>query len=366
MTQTTTQISQDAVTTLISSTSEITNLNTGSAARSLIDAFAGQSAVESQQTEEQIATGLLNVFQQALSITPSDGVGSVYQETFTSTLSTDTTIASGQAVTIPNSTLQWVLGQSITVPANGSVSATVACTTTGSITNVPANTITQLVVPIAGISVTNATAQPAVKGRDPDTTVQVQAKVANEWPNLQGGINDSIAARAVKAQLTDASGNPTEQVVKAKFYDGTTPATGTCYVYNGVGAMSQALLTQTTNLIYGYVDTNGNTVEGVKPAGGQITVTDATETSVNVTVSVLPTNGTTFSAIQSPVETAINNYFDSLDIDQSFSPQQLGQKILAVSGVWDVQITAPTGVQTPSANGNVYVPGTITVNEGTV
>ncbi|MCL6442474.1 MAG: baseplate J/gp47 family protein [Alicyclobacillus sp.] len=343
MAQTATQIATDSVAAIVSSTSAATNFNIGSLIRSIIDADAAESAVQEQQIEDQVAQAINNALAQALGMAPVDATGSVYMEQFSldASATQSRTLPAGTAVTIPGSTLQWVTGQSITIAPGQTVNTTVSCTSTGVITNVPANSITQLVVPVPGITVTNPSSQPIVPGQDAGTAVQVQAQLSNKTAKLQRGVPKSIEAAAVESQITDASGNPVEQVVKAMYIDATTAGEGYCYVFNGIGPMSQDLLTQTQNIVNGYIDTNGNEVEGYKPAGGFVYVTDAPQTSVTVSVAVILAYGYTLDAVQTGVQDAIQQFFDELDLGEALSLQLLGNAITAVPGVKDVNILSP-------------------------
>lgn len=352
MAQTTTQIATDAITALTSSTSAVTNFNVGSLNRGLIDGFSAEASVIEQQIEAQTANAILNALYQLLDLQPTGAIGSVYSLTFSlaSSASASYTLAAGSAVTIPNSSLQWLTGQSITIAPGGSQTITATCSTTGSITNVPANTITQLVVPVSGLSVTNPSAQPTVLGRDAETQVQLQAQLSGQINQLHRGDYSAVESGAITSQLVDASGNPTEQVVKAREADSNTYGLGYCYVFNGSGPMSSALLSQTQNVINGYTDTSGVSHIGYKAAGVTMTVVDAPETVVNVAVAVLPKAGYTLAAVQGGVQTAVQAFLTNLDLGGirngiiygAVSTQQLAYAILAVPGVADVQITSPS------------------------
>ena len=189
---------------------------------------------------------------------------------------------------------------------------------------------------------TNLSAQPIVAGQDAGTSVQLQAQIANAISELQAGIDESIESTAIKASVTDSSGNPIEVVAKTKFYNALTLAEGYCYIFNGVGAASSTLLANTQELIDGYIDTNGNVMEGVSPAGSLIYVVDAPQTPVFVSVAVLPAYGYTLTAIQTGVQYAIQQFFVQLDLASTVSLQQLAYAILAVPGVADVQISSPS------------------------
>lgn len=344
MAQTTTQIATDAISAITSSTSAATNFNVGSVSRSLIDAFSAEASVLEQQIEAQVTAAVLNALYQLLDLQPAGAVASVYVLTFSlsASASKSVPVAAGTAAAVPNSTLQWKTGQSITVAPGASVNTTATCTTAGSVGNVPANAITQLVVPVANLTVTNESAQPAVSGRDTETQVQLQAQLSQKVNKLQRATSSAVEAGALTSQLTDASGNPTEQVVKAKEVDSNTKGLAYCYVYNGTGAMSTALLTQTQNVINGYTDTNGVIHIGYKAAGITCTVVDAPETTVNVSVAVLPAFAYTLAAVTGGVQTAIQAFFDNLDLGSALSVTQLAFAILAVPGVADVQITSPS------------------------
>lgn len=343
MAQTATQIAQDAIAAVASSTSEVTNFNVGSALRSLVDAFSAEAAVIEQQLEDLVSTAAQNAVYQLMDITPGTAVGSTYVLTFTlaSAATSSLTLAAGTAATIPNSTLQWLTGQSITIAPGSSATTTAACSTSGSITNVPANSITQLVSPVANLTVTNASAQPTVAGRDAPTQTELQAQLSQQTNKLHRGDPSAVETGALSSQLTDASGNPTEQVVKALEVD-YIAGSGVCYVYNGTGAMSTTLLTQTQNIINGYVDTNGVVHIGYKAAGVYMTAIDAPESITNVSILVLPKYGYALSTLQGPIQLAVNAFFDNLDLGATFSVSQLAFAILAVPGVADVQITSPS------------------------
>src|SRR3546814_6403650 len=56
-----------------------------------------------------------------------------------------------------------------------------------------------------------------------------------------------------------------------------------CYVHNGVGNTSSALVNRARDVIYGYYDANGNAVPGWKAAGVKVEVYAAEEQTVAVT-----------------------------------------------------------------------------------
>ena len=348
MAQTQTQIATNAITAVTSSTNVVSNFNPGSGIRTVIDMASSEGALIEQQIEDQVATGVLNALYQLLGVSPTGAVGSTYLQSFTlaSSSTSSYTLVAGSLVQVPSSNLQWETGQSITIAPGTTVQTTVTCTSTGIITNVPANTITQLVVPATGLTTTNASAQPIVQGRDAQTQIELQAQLSNLINELHKGDQSACEVAALAAQVLDASGNPTEEVVKAFEMDVVAstayPINAVMFVNNGAGTASSALLAQVTNNLTGYTDTNGNKVVGAKAAGIIYQVIDAPQTPVPVSVAVLPANGYTLAMISTGVLLAIQDYFDGLDLASSFSVTPFAYAILAVQGVADVQVLSPS------------------------
>ena len=335
------------VTTLSTETSQVTNYNIGSVIRSIIDADAVISAQQEQETEDLVSQGIMNALYQLMNLEPAGPIGSTYLLNFAlaSTATSSVTEAAGTAIAVPNSTLQWQTGSSFTISPGQNVNVTATCTSTGTITNVPAGSITQLVKPVPGLTVTNPSAQPVVQGRDAQTQAQLQAALSQEIAQLHRGDQTSAESGVLTAALLDSSGNPTEQVVASKEVDyiptTANPVNAWMYVYNGAGPMSSALLQQAQNVVNGYTDVNGVKHTGYKAAGIIMTVVDAPESTVNVSVAVLPKYGYSLTTVQTNVSDAISTYFAQLDLGQSLSITQFAFAILAAPGVADVQITTP-------------------------
>ncbi len=348
MGQTQTQIATNAISSVTSSTSAVSNFNPGSGVRTMIDMVSSEGALIEQQIEDQVAGGVLNALYQLLGATPAAAVGSTYLQSFTLAASATAsyTLVEGSLVQVPNSSLQWTTGQSITIAPGNTVQTTITCTSTGVITNVPANSITQLVIPVANLTTTNDSAQPIVQGRDALTQIELQAQLSNLINQLHKGDQSACEVAALAANVTDASGNITEEVVKASEYDivasAAYPYNAAMFINNGVGSASSALLTQVADNLNGYVDTNGNKAIGAKAAGVIYMVMDAPQTPVSVSVAVLPQSGYTLATITTNVQLAIEKYFSGLELASVFSVSQLAYEILAAQGVADVQVLAPT------------------------
>jgi len=340
------QITASMIQTLLSATSAVSNFNIGSLVRSLSDATSAQIALLEKQIQDQVAAGILNAVYQLSGVYPLPAAPSVYQLQFTNTNTTAQTIPQGTQATIPNSSLIWSTQTPVTVPAQsgstpGTATVNAICLVAGSGTNVPANTITQLVNPIAGISVTNPSAQAIVPGTDAETQTQTQARAANQRATWHRGDAAAIEAGVLTdAYLTDSNGNITEQVNKVKAVD-YSPGQVYVYAVNATNGLSSNMVSFIGQILTGYVDSSGVKHIGYKAAGIIPTVLQAVLNPLIVSVSVLPASNTTFSSLQPQVVTAINNYFASLDIEQGFSFATFVNAIMAVAGVADVVVSSP-------------------------
>jgi uncharacterized phage protein gp47/JayE len=281
-------------------------------------------------------------------------------------------IPAGTIVGVPNSTLQYVTQSAGSIPSGQTSSGTLiaVCQTLGTIGNVPANSITQIITPLsllqAGVTVTNP--QPVTNGQNQMTDIERAAQAQRYLAQLHRGSADALEAGALLAVVTDAYGNVTESVTKAQAVPSGTLGQANLYVYNGTpysstagAGASSALIAAVQNEMTGYTDASGTLHYGYAVAGQQVIVSAVTESQVNVTVNITPVAGQTLAALVSPVTNAINSFFAALDIGQGLSLSLLTQAILQVPGVADASVTSPTS-PIAGVNGTLLFAGTITVN----
>jgi hypothetical protein len=221
------------------------------------------------------------------------------------------------------------------------------------VTNVPANTITALVNPVSGISVTNQSSQAIVAGANAETETQTQARLANTVNSIHRGDAQAIEVGLLNPSntaLTDSSGNITEEITKALALD-FSAGNAYIYIYDGTTASaSSALISLAQKVVNGYTDVNGVVHIGYKSAGVIATVYAAILNPVNVSVAVLPSSGYTLSMVTSAVTSAINSFFSALDINDGVSLTLLLSAIVKVPGVSDAQLSTPTTALTGTPN----------------
>lgn len=467
------QIQQQFVNYLLSlQNAPVTDYNIGSVMRLLGSGQSNTLEALYAQVAQNLQEAIPGVFYQMLQFPPLPAVAAYTQETFVNATTTSVTLNAGALLTIPNSTLQYSLQTTVVIPAaangvSGSAQAIIVCTTPGSVGNAPANSITQLVSPITGITVTNT--QALITGAQAETADQRAARFQNHLAKLHKGDYQALEAGALTSTLLDPSGYITERVAKAQAIDGTyianptsapvlsavTPGTATtlqagtymvgytqasasgettlsptatvtitagqaiqvsaitllqyatginyylsqvagssvllydangtgaqmelsalplsgaasppslngAYVpqggyatvwgYNGVGPMSSTLLSQTQQIINGYVDAQGIAHTGYKAAGVYAPFNDATEVALTLAISVLPAPGYTLGMITGAVTIAVQGVFAQLDIGLPLYLASILYAVRQVPGVANAVITSPAADQA-AVNGVIY------------
>jgi len=371
MPETQTQIAQDAIAAIISSTDLVTNFNPGTVIRALIDMNAAIGANIEQQAFDAFYLASINSILTITDTTPLDAQPSVYLLMFSlsSSAQSPQTLAAGTQVLIPGTSLLWSTTSPVTISPGGVSYVTAICQTPGSVGNVPANSINALQSPIANLTVTNPSSTPIVPGQDAETPTQTEARAINAIATIHRGDANSMESGALTATVTDSNGTVIEQIVSAKAYDYITP--GICYLYafNGVGNMSTQLLDNLTQIITGYIDANGVAHAGFKAAGVYVNIYNPNLYTVNIEGTVTLYPGYLWSSTESLINSALLQYFSSLNIGDALSYSQIINTISSVNGVQDVVLTQPTQTLVadplivaptvaPSASGLTVTPST--------
>jgi uncharacterized phage protein gp47/JayE len=250
-----------------------------------------------------------------------------------------------------------------------SVQVPVMAATPGTIGNVAANSITQFVTSVAGISaVTNANA--FANGQDQETIAQQRYRFSQFVKSRSRGTAFSMQYAATTVNVTNAStGLVTEQVRQAVAVEGS--GTVTVYIWNGAGAASSTLISNVTKLLTGYIDPMIGYVYGYKPAGVTLSVLTMPTQAQNLTMHIVAATGFSFNVNPAPagttditaaVSSAIAGYFATLMPGQSLIWSQLLAAVQNVAGVQEVSMTVPTAdVATPNTY-TLITQGTVTYN----
>lgn len=274
------------------------------------------------------------------------------------------TIPQGAQFRVPGSTTQVYEAVSATTLAAGAADGDVRvqCLVPGTVGNVAAGLITELVTPIPGIAaVTNL--KPFVNGRDLATDAERRADFTARLLALARGTLDALDQGVRTAALTDAEGTVLEAVRKAAIVEGpyTPPAGSTgqplaagqvaIYVHNGVGGTATSLVQQAQQVVDGYIDARGVEHPGYRPVGVQCTVYAATEQALAVTCQITAYSpGYVASQVVPQVQSALQGVADALDVGETLYVNALRAAIRGVPGVLDFTLSLSSNVQPQDRN----------------
>ena len=355
---------------ITATTNSLTDFNTGSALRTVLESVAS----EIDQFYQSLLKGLyeavpVSVYK-TFSFEKEAAVAASGYVTFTREAggSGDITIPAGTKVSVPNAEYSYSVNDD-TVLADGSntVDALVTASITGSSANCLVGAITMMTDEVDGVaSVTNASA--FINGADEETENERKIRFQSWLNTLARSTKESVYYGAINAQLTNASGFVTEQVTKALVHEPCTdedpagdPGYLDVYIWNGVDGASAELQAEVKKVLLGYVDAAGNKIPGWKAAGCILTVYSVSVDTVNVTAELTLASTAVQSTVDTAVKNAIDAYFQGLDIGESVIWAKLIDVIMGVSGVTDVTLTAPAANVDCSDWNYICAKGTVTL-----
>lgn len=219
---------------------------------------------------------------------------------------------------------------------------TVICQTAGAVGNVEAGTIVDFVTKPSGIdAVTNAS--PYNTGREEETPDEQKIRFQKFISSLSRGTLASIEYGASTAVVTDATGAVIERVVDARAFEyvDTIPqrlGLVDVFIWNGIGAASEALLAEVKKVIYGYYDSNGQPVYGYKPAGILVNEYTATSAAVYIRIRIQPEDGVELDELKPYIEREIGEFFSVMHQGDTLVQTALETRVKLIDGVYDVKI----------------------------
>lgn len=332
------------------STGNVTDFNVGSIVRTMLEAVAQeidqlyQQMVNSLKAAIQTATYLTFGFTELPAVNASGQVVvSIVAQSMAVTIPAGTTFSpaggSGTVYTASAATVI-LIGQT-------SASVQVVASVAGIAGNLAANTAFALsIVPPGFIVATNPAA--FINGAPAETASARQLRFQQFISNLARSPVAGVTYGCKTAQLVDGNGNVTERVVLAYVYepyelDNTQPVgLYYCYVHNGVGSTSSALVAQAQKVVNGYTDSSGNLVIGYKAAGTRAVVAAATEQALQVAGVLTPAAGYMLADVIAAVTATHGSYLLSLGIGQPAHLEALYGLAWDTPGVADLVISSPT------------------------
>ena len=348
-------------------TAKITDFNVGAVVRTMIEAIAAEIDELYQQMfigiKEAIPVAVYNSFNfSALTATPAIGLVRVS----ITPSATATLISAGTSFNVTGNPTMYVSTSDVTIAAGSTYGdVPIACAVAGSAGNQASGAaFTVSPAPSGLVSATNLSA--IASGTDNETDDDRKVRFTAFVSSLNRGTIAALKYGLQTAFLTDASGNTiehvaTSSVVEPWIADNTQPVgLVNCYIHNGVGSTSGALVAQANKVIYGYYDANGNAVPGWKAAGVNVQVYAATETTVAVTAALTAVSGYDKPTLVIAVTSAINSYLLSLPIGQPALEAEIVTLAMNTLGVANFVMTAPASDVAAAANVKL-MPGTFTI-----
>ena len=281
--------------------------------------------------------------------------------TFTGT--SGTVIPSGTVVATPAdpmltvAAIEFVTTAAVTIPAGGSVSATIQASVAGEDGNVLAGTITVMGTYISGVSaVTNASATTGGTDIESDAALLARYLTKVQNPGTSGNKAD------YKNWALEVAGVGDAQVIPLWNGNGTVKVV----LIDDDGAPVSSTI---VDAVQAYISPTSGTGEGEAPIGATVTAAAATAVNINVTATIIRTGTKTLAEIKTAFETALINYLTSIAFsdDTTVRYVRIGSMLLDTTGVQDYTPSSLL-VNTGTANitisaGQVAVKGTVTLSE---
>jgi hypothetical protein len=357
---------------------QLTDFNVGAIGRTLVEA----PAAEIDQLYQQMFNGLREAIPvavyQSFSFPPLAAAGSTgtIQVTIAASQSA-TLVSSGTLFASTVTAVTYAVTADTVIPAGiTSINVPVAATTTGSATNLVVDvSFTLTPSPSGFVSAVNLA--PFVNGLDAETTTQQQVRFNAFIASLPRGTIPALYYGMSVASVLDANGNVIERpvftsVVEPYLTDSTQPISlVNCYVHNGVGSTSAALVTNVTSSLYGYYTSAGVAVPGYKAAGVKLVVAAATEVDINVagvitaatgySTADTEVNGVTVPGLITLATAAITAYLQSIPIGGSALVAELYALVMGIAGIANYVPSLPAVESTTSTTAQKIMPGTITI-----
>lgn len=324
-----------------STQSKITDFNIGSVFRTLIEAPAS----EIDELYQQMFNGLKEAIPAATYLSfdfdalPSQPTSGLLRVTVAASTS-DVLISAGTTGNFPNGTVAYAVNVDTTITAgNTYADVLVTAVTAGAAGNVLKDTqFTLSPAPPGFVSATNLAAW--MNGRDAESEDDRKLRFNAYIQSLNRGTVAALQYGLKTTFLADATGNVTERVVSAsivepwKDIDASQPISLVqCYIHNGVGNTSSALINFARDVIYGYYDTNGNAVPGWKAAGVKVDVYAATEVNLDVGGTLTAAAGYDAPTLKAAAVAAVNAYIIGLPIGAPFQVATMIDQIMNIDGV---------------------------------
>jgi hypothetical protein len=351
-----------------SATKKVTDFNVGSVVRTIVEAVAIEIDELYQQMfiglKEAIPVATYNSFSfERIGAKPASGMLRV---TITSS-ATDTFIPAGTVFKANEGGQTYISTLDVTIDAGDTFADIyVVAEVPGSAGNqLPGQTFSLTPAVAIMVSATNLSAWRS--GSDLETDEERKMRFIEFIASLARGTVRALEYGLKLTVLSDAAGNETERVVKVKVIEPWIASPGSfpislvnCYIHNGSGSTSVALVNRAKEIIYGYLDEDGVSIAGWKAAGVQVEVYAAAEQAVNVTAALTALPGYVEADLIDQAEEIVYTYLIDLAIGEPAIRSEMIALVMELDGVYNFIPSVPAGDTTPAENVKL-MPGTIAI-----
>lgn len=348
-------------------TKKITDYNIGSVVRTLVEAVAAEIDELYQQffigVKEAIPVATYNSF--SFDKLEAIGASGLIRVTITPS-ATPTVIQAGTTCAGEGLVSTYTSLQDTTIATGSSfIDITVSADTPGTAGNISENQVFTL-TPSPGnfVSATNLSA--FASGRDAETEDERKIRFASYIDSISRATNSAIRYGLSTVNIKDTAGNIIERVatgitVEPYLDDPNQPiALVECYIHNGVGGTTPALVAEATKIITGYYDVNGVAVPGYKASGIPTPVYAAEEVLVNVTGAITAEAGYDKPTLVTNAVSTIYAYLQGLPIGMPALVAEIIYLVKDIEGVYDFDLVLPAA-NVAVLNKRKLMPGSISI-----
>lgn len=341
------------------STTKISDYQTGSVARTLVEA----PAVEVEQLYQQMFIGL----REAIPVATFQSFGfdrkAAAYASGTVRVSRAAPVASNQ--TIPSGTVfssadgrRYLSVADVTWLASSlTVAIPVVAESSGLAWNISAGGISAS--SFFGAQVVSITNDLIASGRDVETDDEREARFAEYVASLSRGTVEAVRYAAKQAAVLDASGDATEYVARLGLIE--SPGHVTVYIYSSRGLPSAALLENGQKIVDGYRDSDGKIYPGYRAGGVRVDVLSMSEKSVPCSVRVGLFAGYSLDAATiNALTDAYQNIVLSVVSGETLYAQAIINQMLQVPGV--SKVVLGTNENVLCRQNQVLIPGAVTAS----
>ena len=323
------QVAFDILASMTANSGVTSDYNKGSQIRTLSEALGSNIELEGTLAQAMAYQALLYSGMTIFNIFPKSAVSANGSVVFTTGTGTNPPPAPFN-IQIPIGTIvatvsgiQYQTTESVTLLAGQtSVTATVQAVTSGSAGNTSANTITVIQSQLSYTLFVNNPA--AITG---GTNAELPEQTLGRFTAKINSLGSATPVSIANGVIGVTAPNSTETVEFSTCYEPWT-VSGTAsggygyivYIDNGSGTASTALIDAVESALNGSFASN---IVGYRPAGVPYNVLPVVPTYVNVVVTGTITNPTLILSLESETTTAINQFFQTLQFDQTVTQVQL-------------------------------------------